>query len=108
MSKTKRYSDCFVSDSEATKVQNSLNISVDDPDVDDDTVSATVEPVIGTVVGCLKLNVREFPDCSSAVVYVAEHGAKLMIDTDRSTCDWLKVCTETGAEGYCMASYVLM
>lgn len=65
-----------------------------------------VEPIDGTVSGCLRLNVRKEPSLTGEVVCEVSVGTTLMIDSDKSTEEWFKVYTETGVEGYCMKKFV--
>ena len=65
-----------------------------------------VETVEGSVVDCVRLNVRSAPDKSAEVLCVVNSGTLLMVDTILVTRDWYKVCTEAGIEGYCMKKYV--
>ena len=68
--------------------------------------TAPVEPVDGTVSGCLRLNVRKEPSLTGEVICEVSVGTTLMIDSDKSTEEWFKVYTETGVEGYCMKKFV--
>lgn len=63
-------------------------------------------PVIGTVVGCKRLNVRKKSNIDSVVACTVDVGAELIVDVDQSTPDWYKVVTEAGVKGYCMKKYV--
>lgn len=65
-----------------------------------------VETVEGSVVDCVRLNIRSAPDKSAEVLCVVNAGTLLMVDTILVTRDWYKVCTESGIEGYCMKKYV--
>lgn len=60
----------------------------------------------GVVVDCLKLNVREAPNANAAVVCVIDASTNLVIIEDESTDEFYAVCTESGAEGYCMKKFV--
>lgn len=66
-----------------------------------------VKSKIGTVVdNCTMLNVREKPNLDAAVICSVNTGSKLVITEEESTDEWFKVCTEAGAEGFCMKDYV--
>ena len=65
-----------------------------------------ISAITGTVVNCGKLNVREAPTVSSAVVCEIPVNSEVAIDTDNSTDEFYKVCTEHGFEGYCMKKYI--
>lgn len=64
------------------------------------------EPIEGFVSGCNRLNVRKEPKAGSLVVCTIEKDADVIIDLDESTDTFYKVCTEAGAEGYCMKDYI--
>jgi hypothetical protein len=71
------------------------------------TTPAIVEDVIeGIVSGCERLNVREEPNKNADIVCVIEKDASVIIDVDDSTDSFYKVCTEAGAEGYCMKNFI--
>lgn len=74
--------------------------------VDPIPVTPEPEPVEGVVKGCIKLNIRENPDIEANILCEVKAGSKLMIDLDKSTKEWLSVCTETGIEGFCMKKFV--
>lgn len=76
-------------------------------EVVEESVEETVdqEPVYGTV-SCVKLNVRKLPNPNGQVLCVITEGTKVQIDTDESTVDWYKVCTNAGVSGYCMKKFI--
>ena len=61
---------------------------------------------IGIVSGCNKLNVRFKPAIDADVVTVLEVNSEIVVDTARSTTDWLKITTTAGVEGFCMRKFV--
>ena len=67
---------------------------------------ALPEMVEGMVVGCAKLNVREKPSITASVVYVLDNMAELAVDVAGSNNEWVKICTATGIEGYCMREFI--
>lgn len=73
-------------------------------------VVETIEPVVttktGVVVDCLKLNVREAPNTQADIVCVINASTNLVIDEAESTEEFYKVCTESGAEGFCMKKFI--
>lgn len=77
-----------------------------------DLVKETVETkplpemVEGVVSGCAKLNVRSDASLFADVVCTLDVMSEIMIDVNKSTKDWLYVCTATGIEGYCMKKFV--
>ena len=70
-----------------------------------DTVTLP-ETVVGTVINCAKLNVRATPSINAEIVYVLDVMSEIQIDVVKSDNEWLKVCTATGVEGYCMRKFV--
>jgi hypothetical protein len=67
-----------------------------------------VEPTIGKVDGCSKLNVREEPNLFAGIVCQLEKGAEVVIDEKESTEDFYKVYTASGIEGFCMKKFVAL
>lgn len=74
---------------------------------------ATVEPEVAPpaepktgVVTANKLNIRKLPAPTAEVATIVDKNAKLMIDPEYETVEWIKVYTETGIEGYCMKKFV--
>lgn len=65
-----------------------------------------VPPKTGIVVGCARLNVRKKPNADAEVLHIIERSAKVIIDEENSTKNFYKVCTEVGAEGYCMKQFI--
>lgn len=61
---------------------------------------------IGIVKDCARLNVRVNPNIKAEVVTTANVNTTVQIDLSKSTDGWYKVCTETGAEGFCMKDYI--
>lgn len=56
------------------------------------------------VVTCeSKTVVRENPDSLSDVICELENGTNIMIDHDKSTSEFVNICTEYGIEGYCLS-----
>lgn len=74
----------------------------------EETVSTVTLPetVTGTVANCAKLNVRATPSTDAEIVYVLDAASEIQIDVTNSDKEWLKVCTATGIEGYCMRKFV--
>jgi hypothetical protein len=75
-----------------------------------DHVCVTNEPeettATGTVVNCVKLNVRAEPNATAGIVCAMNVDSEMKIDINKSTNEWYKVCTATGIEGYCMKKFV--
>lgn len=83
-------------------------IKSDEAEIETVVTPAVVEPEIieGFVSGCRKLNVRKAPYSRADVVCVIDENANVVIDEVNSTDVFYKVCTEAGAEGYCMKNYI--
>lgn len=74
--------------------------------VEVDPVPEDPKPVFGVVANCGRLNVRKKPDIKAEVVCEVPIGSVLMLDMDKSTSGWFKVCTAAGSEGFCMKDFV--
>ena len=64
--------------------------------------------VMGEVVGCEMLKVRETGYLDGSVICTIPKGTKVLVDEKESTLEFYKVCTESGAEGFCMKMYILL
>ena len=62
--------------------------------------------VIGVVIGCTKLNVRERPTPNANVVATISVESEVMVDLRHSTSAFYKVCNAAGIEGFCMKKYI--
>ena len=82
----------------AVPAEPETDAKVEEPEVNSD--------IIGIVASCGRLNVRRKPSVKSEVVYEALIGSELVIDLDKSTDEWFKVCTPAGIEGFCMKQFV--
>ena len=60
------------------------------------------------VVTCLRLHIHTEPNVNSEVVCKIRYLTEVEIDLNSSTDDFYKVCTETGAEGYCKKGEVTL
>lgn len=78
------------------------------PKLVQETVETVALPnrVVGTVVNCVKLNVRENCTVDSGIVCVLDAKSEIEIDVKKSVTDWFYIYTAIGAEGYCMKQYV--
>ena len=90
------------------EIQNGI---VETPVVEETVVEEVVEaiefkPKHGVVVDCTKLNVRVEPNAKADVVCVVDASTDLEIDEEASTEEFYKVCTATGAEGFCMKKFI--
>lgn len=64
------------------------------------------EPIVGVVVDCRKLNVREEPHVSAEVLCTINAGTNVTVDIFETTEEFYKVCTAAGIEGFCMKKYI--
>lgn len=69
-------------------------------------VKQDVEPTIGVVSGCTRLNVREDSESNASIVGTIEAGTELVIDMAKSTDDFYMVITAAGIEGFCMKQFI--
>lgn len=65
-----------------------------------------MDDLIGVVVNCLKMNIREKPDPVSKILCKVEALSEVKIDEVQSNSLWYRVCTVHGIEGFCMRKYV--
>lgn len=65
----------------------------------------TEEMQIG-VANCLRLHILSKPDLESEIVCKVRYLTEVEIDPDESTDDFYKICTVTGAEGFCQKDLV--
>ena len=62
--------------------------------------------IIGTVVGCSKLNVRAKPSTDADILVVLDVNSEVKVDPARSAVGWVKVITAAGVEGFCMRKFI--
>lgn len=63
-------------------------------------------PIIGSVVGCKRLNIREEPSKTAEVVDIVPAETELLIDSDFEHELFYSVLTPDGIDGYCMREFV--
>lgn len=71
-------------------------------------VEETPKFVIGTVVDCNSLNVREHPDRKADVLTILMAGTDVQIAIDEKLAEWYHVYTATGLDGFCMKNYIAL
>lgn len=82
-------------------------ISVVEKDTEVQEVKEEVEVVIrGKVVDCDLLNVREHAFADANIVCKINKDDEVIINKDKSTDDFYKICTVTGIDGYCMKRFI--
>ena len=62
--------------------------------------------VTGTVVGCVKLNVREQMNTGATVLCTLPVSSEVKVIADEQHDEWYHVFTTTGIEGFCMKKYI--
>ena len=83
------------------------NLQVEDEKVKEQVEQSTTNgSKIGIVnADCSALNVREKPSLDARIICLIGADSELEI-IDSSIDGWFKVCTETGAEGFCMKDFI--
>lgn len=94
----KKVVDKKVLESPETKPENEITTEAEEP--------AKKEKVLGTVVNCPRLRVREHPSINAVVAAEIDEGSEVVINEDKSTEEFYSVITVTGLEGYCMKDYI--
>lgn len=69
-------------------------------------VEPKVEPTVGTVTECMKLNVRKSPKSDAVVVKVINFASKVEIIPRKTQDDFYKVRLTDGTVGYCMKKFI--
>lgn len=80
--------------------------AVEAVEVAEEIVEQVVEPKIGIVTDCTRLNVRQEPKANAKIVIVVDATTDLTIFEEGSTEDFYKIRTVDGVEGYCMKRFV--
>lgn len=76
------------------------------PKVENAAAPGVSRELIGRVVNCGRLNVRQQPKPDAVVVTALDVGSEVMIDMTGSTDAFFRIWTTAGIEGYCMKQYV--
>ena len=93
-------------------VKKEIEQTVDAPEV---TVDVTVNEdapqvaktnLIGVVVNCERLNVRQNSNIKSTSIGIITKGTEVEIFEESSTEDFYSVVTPDGLNGYCMKQYI--
>lgn len=81
---------------------------IEEPVVVEEAPAPKEEPktVTGTVVGCLKLNVRMQMNSKAEILCVLPVSSKVEVIVDEQHDDWYHVFTASGVEGFCMKKYL--
>ena len=70
------------------------------------TEEVTLEPVIGFVSNCDRLNVREKPYKGSNVLTILAGGCDVIINENLSTENFYHVLTRHSIQGFCQKDYI--
>lgn len=77
-------------------------------DIQEEAIEPVVETVTGIVTDCVKLRVRKQPNTSSDVIHELEVSSEVVVDVNKSTDEFYKVCTAAGLDGYCMKKFITL
>lgn len=99
-----------------SKKKNNSVTPVEEQDViqEEPVVETPVEkPVVkkpktvkGTIVGCVKLNVREQMHIGATILCTLPAGTEVKVIVDETHEGWYHVFTKTGVEGFCVKKYI--
>lgn len=80
------------------------------PEAPATTVVEEPKPKIatGTVINCLRLNVRETTDINSRSLWVLPADSKVTVYLNKSTEEWVNVRTASGVVGFCVREYIFI
>ena len=88
-----------------TKVQEPENKSTNIPESESD-----IDPIVGFVSNCSKLNIRNTPNIDSEILVVINEGTKVEIDENLSTEDFYSVTVycpdDITVIGYAMKDFI--
>ena len=88
---------------------NSRGLRAEAPMVDEAAPAEVMKAfTAGVVTDCMRLYVRKDPSPDGEVVTVIDCLSKVMVDMKGSTDEFYKVCTASGAEGFCMRKYIAL
>lgn len=109
--KKKNYSKMYPTEGEQAVVEAPVEETVETPVetvVEEKPVTKKkAKKLTGTVVNCAKLNVREHPDTSAAVLCVIPASSEVKVFAEEKFDEWVHVVTEDGVDGYCMKKYIM-
>lgn len=86
-----------------------MTTATEQTDISEESVvetEAEEAKLIGVVSNCTKLNVRKKADSKALVLATIPVSSGVMIDLNKSTDEFYKVCTAAGIEGFCMKKYI--
>lgn len=96
---------------EESETVKAIDATVPEPDetIVEDTVEAAPElptAVTGVVSGCKKLNVRNKPSTTAAIVTTIDEGTEVVIAQPVLDGEFYKVTLANGTTGYCMKKFI--
>lgn len=95
-------------DKKKTEIIETDQTALDMPP-ENDPVETTVKEYVATegfVTNCVRLNIRNNGKSNASILTQVMVNTKLIIDSNKSTKNWLSVTTPNGIKGYCMREYV--
>lgn len=94
------------------KVEEIKDVTAEEPvevsleDSVEEEIAVEIPSIVGKVVNCTKLAVRKSPVPGAEMIATLNVSATVMIDVEKSTSNYFKVCTEAGVEGFCSKDYI--
>lgn len=67
---------------------------------------SAVSSIVGEVIRCRKLNIRQIPDPNGAIIGILEAGEKVTIDLSTNDPNYYAITTNTGKKGYVVKTYI--
>lgn len=83
-----------------------LNVGAEDSGIEYDDPTINFNSLDGTVVNCVKLNVRSKPSSTADIVTVLDVNTKVFVDVSKASGDWYYIFTTTGVSGYCLKTNI--
>lgn len=102
---------------EETELVDSVEVQVEETtemevaEVVEETVEAAPElptTVTGVVSGCKKLNVRNKPNATAAILTTVNDGSEVVIEQPITNSEFYRVTLANGMSGYCMKKFIVI
>lgn len=91
-------------------VNNTQTSAPEETQTNTPETEVTIDPVIGYVSNCEKLNIRRDPDTNAEILVVVNKDTKVEIDEDLSTDEFYSVTAycpnDVTVEGYAMKDFI--
>ena len=68
----------------------------------------SIANVVGIVSNCGRLNVRRAPNKMSKVITEIPVDTEVIVNLEKSTDEWYKVCVNDNVKGFCMKNYIAL